>query len=262
MRMFLPMLFAMLPGILGAQTFSVPGDFTLLWNYGDDPRVSGFTVNINPGTPIDVPDPQARSVVLGLQAGTVYDISMTAYSPDLVSAESEVVRVYVGMPLSAPSGLTVSADVAPSVVSVMFTDEMPDGVHDDGVPWELGMKFSVVEDGSITALRHFQVDGDAYTHTGRLWAADGTLLATAMFTQGAPDNWAEVVLDVPVDVSAGAEYVVSVDANTLWPGTAGYLPPANGYLIPLDNMLGLELGAFPDTGGGMYTYFRDVVFER
>lgn len=262
MKQMILFVFSMLPAILGAQTFSVSGDFTLAWDYGDDPRVAGFTVNVNPGGPIDVPDPAARSMVMSLPAGAVYDISMTAYSSDLVSAQSETVRVYVDMPLSAPGNLTVSEDIVPPVVAVMFTDEVPAGAYDDGIPWELGMSFTVVEDGAITALRHFQVDGDAYTHTGRLWTAAGELLATAVFTQGSPNNWAEVALDVPVDVFAGQSYVVSVDANTLWPGTPGYLPPANAYLVPEDNLLTRDVGAFPATVDAKYTYFRDVVFEK
>ena len=255
-------LFSFLPAVLAAQTFSVSGEFMLTWDYGDDPRVAGFTVNVNPGTPIDIPEPAARSAVMGLPGGAVYEISMVAYSADLVSASSEVVRVYVDMPLSPPTGLSVSEDVALPVVAIMFSDEVPDGPFDDGIPWELGMRFSPTSDGVITALRHYHVEGDAYTHTGRLWTGDGSLLATAVFSQGTPNAWAEVALDTPVVVTANAEYVVSVDANTLWPGLTGYLPPANEHLVPINNVLGREIGAFPGTPDGNYSYFRDVVFER
>ncbi|MDT7951103.1 MAG: DUF4082 domain-containing protein, partial [Acetobacteraceae bacterium] len=51
----------------------------------------------------------------------------------------------------------------------------------DGTDYEMGVAFKPLVEGEIAAIRFYQGPNEAGTHTGRLWSADGVLLATAVF---------------------------------------------------------------------------------
>jgi len=62
----------------------------------------------------------------------------------------------------------------------------------DPGPVELGVKFKVDVAGSITGMRFYKGAGNTGTHTGNLWNASGTKLATATFTNETATGWQEV----------------------------------------------------------------------
>ena len=97
-----------------------------------------------------------------------------------------------GNPMSAPVtwSFTTSATGPPpqhqlwddSVVPVHPADADPTAV-------ELGVKFQSDVSGVVSGVRFYKGDGNIGTHTGSLWTVDGTLLATATFTNRArPDG--------------------------------------------------------------------------
>ncbi len=92
---------------------------------------------------------------------------------------------------------------------------------------ELGMRFSTVVDGHITGVRFYKGVGNSGTHTGSLWTADGTRLATATFTNESTEGWQSVTFATPVPVTAGQTYLVS------------YFGPAGRYSLDIG---GLENG--------------------
>jgi Domain of unknown function (DUF4082) len=47
---------------------------------------------------------------------------------------------------------------------------------------ELGIRFQATVNGFVTGIRFYKGKANTGTHSGSLWAADGTRLATAMFT--------------------------------------------------------------------------------
>ena len=71
------------------------------------------------------------------------------------------------------------------------------------------MKFRSDVAGVVTGVRFYKGDGNTGTHTGNLWTADGTLLATATFTNETATGWQQVSFSSPVAIAANTTYVVS-----------------------------------------------------
>lgn len=63
----------------------------------------------------------------------------------------------------------------------VFTSQTPSTTDTDG-PYEMGMKFRSSESGTITQIRYYKYSGENGSHTGRLWSAGGTQLASVTFT--------------------------------------------------------------------------------
>lgn len=80
---------------------------------------------------------------------------------------------------------------------------------DDGVPLELGVKFRSDVPGYLTGLRFYKSADSTAQHTGHLWAADGTLLAEAVFTGESASGWQVVQFSPPVAIDAHTTYVAS-----------------------------------------------------
>jgi len=122
--------------------------------------------------------------------------------------------------------------------------------HEDGTPVELGVKFTSVVPGFINGIRFFSANEVSGTYTGHLWTADGTLLATAIFTNVTPDGWQEVLFSEPVAIDAQTVYVASYhNASGVYVATTGGLtgPVHNGYSLS-------ALGTTAGDGNGVYTY--------
>ncbi len=81
---------------------------------------------------------------------------------------------------------------------------------------ELGVKFTTQEYGQITGIRFYKSTANTGTHVGSLWTANGTLLASAVFTNESGSGWQTVTFPNPVTVTPNTTYV------------AGYLAP-NGH---------------------------------
>lgn len=127
-----------------------------------------------------------------------------------------------------------------------FTDDTePDqAVDSDRSSVEVGMRFVPKVDGTITALRFYRSAANPGPHRGTLWDGDGTVLARADFAAGGDAGWQTAELEPPVDVAAGAEYVVS------------YLAPGGRYAADehyFDTGIENDYFAIP-SGAGVYAY--------
>lgn len=148
----------------------------------------------------------------------------------------------------------------------LFTSQTPLlGSASDGVPYELGMKFRSSRSGQITAIRYWRANSDAGTHTGRIWSASGTLLASVVFSNESASGWQQQALANPLPIQANTVYVVSVNIALNYPFTLSGLANAivNGDLSSVadgNNGVHGSPGTFPTNSYQSSNYFRDVVF--
>ncbi|CAM3401787.1 DUF4082 domain-containing protein [Corallococcus sp. ZKHCc1 1396] len=82
----------------------------------------------------------------------------------------------------------------------------------DSAAVELGMRFRSDAAGRIMGVRFYKGAGNTGTHTGSLWSASGTLLATATFQGETASGWQEARFATPVTIAADTNYVVSYHA--------------------------------------------------
>ncbi|HVY67582.1 MAG TPA: DUF4082 domain-containing protein, partial [Patescibacteria group bacterium] len=150
----------------------------------------------------------------------------------------------------------------------LFTNQTPTTVNNtDGtnVNYELGMRFQPAVNGQITAIRFWKSSKETGTHTGRIWNASGTQLASVVFSGETASGWQEQALATPLSVSANAEYTVSVNTGkTYYADTVNGLASkiTNGDLSSVagDNGRFGSPGTYPTTSWQNSNYFRDVRF--
>ncbi len=145
------------------------------------------------------------------------------------------------------------------------TPASPDAT--DGVPYELGMKFTPVVNGSVTDIRYYKAASEgAGTHVGKIWTDAGVLLTTVAFTSESSSGWQQQALPVALAVTAGTTYVVSVNAVDHFALTTAYFTSAqtsyNGNITaPVTaGVLNTSAGSFPSSSFNNSNYFRDIVF--
>ncbi len=121
---------------------------------------------------------------------------------------------------------------------------------------ELGVKFRVDVDGSVTGIRFYKGAGNSGEHVGNLWSTSGELLATAIFTNETSTGWQQVNFSTPVTIAADTVYVASYHApNGHYSANSAYFS-ANG----VDNGV-LHLLQNGESGGnGLYAYSTSSVF--
>ncbi len=115
---------------------------------------------------------------------------------------------------------------------------------------ELGVKFQATANGTVSGIRFYKEPDNTGTHTGTLWTASGTELATGTFTNESTQGWEELDFSTPVTVTAGTTYVASYHTTTgHYADTSGGLSSAvtNGPLTALAN-------------GGVYAYGSSTTF--
>ncbi len=153
----------------------------------------------NPQTPIEVPESTNSVIVKGLTNGSNYTFAVTATNAVGVSAPSN------------PSSSVTPQDTILDFTTPTIVDS------GDGLSSELGVKFTSETVGTITGIRFYKAAANTGTHTGGLWSANGTLLASATFTNETATGWQEARFSTPVQIAANTTYV------------AGYFAPKGHY---------------------------------
>ncbi|HEY3183008.1 MAG TPA: Ig-like domain-containing protein [Gaiellaceae bacterium] len=129
---------------------------------------------------------------------------------------------------------------------------------------ELGVKFTLDAPAQLSAVAFYKDGAETGTHVGRLWTADGILLAGVPFAAETASGRQEQALPTPIALAAGVTYVASVGVNNAFVQTLGGLntPIGSG---PLHSVLG-ENAVFADAAESFPTqsflssnYFVDVV---
>lgn len=88
----------------------------------------------------------------------------------------------------------------------------PEGstTSDDPSGFELGVKVVPQSNGYISKIRFYKpIISPDTTHTGNIWNAQGTKLASATFTNETEYGWQEATLASPLAVQQGEVYVIS-----------------------------------------------------
>jgi hypothetical protein len=127
---------------------------------------------------------------------------------------------------------------APSIASV-----------NDPSAIEVGVKFTASENGDITGLRFYKGPANTGPHVADLWSTDGTLLATAAFTNETPSGWQQVNFSAPVAITAGTTYVASYHTNS-----GDYAADPNLFAASLTNGPLTALSSASSGGNGVYAY--------
>jgi hypothetical protein len=127
------------------------------------------------------------------------------------------------------------------------------------------MKFQVSQSGKITTVRYWKAPDETGTHTGRIWSATGTLLASVTFTGETASGWQVQALSTPLSIQPNTTYVVSVNVNRYYVATSSGLASsvANGPISSVaDGGNGVfgNPGSFPVNSWQNSNYFRDIGF--
>jgi hypothetical protein len=201
------------------------------------------------------------------QPGTTRLASSRDYA--IVNAQSDAAgRLTLSHFVGAFNGMQIVGDFDTHTIFTTQTPETLDG-YQDGVPYELGTRIRPSTNGVITSLRFWRPGllPRSETPLGKLYAADGTVIAEATFPAipfGPASGWQQVELTTPVRVTAGSEYVVSVSSSGYYPfarsGAATTI--GNGPLTTAGPGAGVygPPGAMPTNTYINSHYFRDVVF--
>jgi hypothetical protein len=150
--------------------------------------------------------------------------------------------------------------------STLFTTQTPVIPNaTDNVAYELGTKFQASAPGQISAILYWKAPSETGTHTGKIWSANGTLLASVTFSGESASGWQAQALTSPLAIQANTTYVVSVNVNRYYVATGRGLASTvvNGDLSSVaDGANGVygNSGAFPNNSYNNTNYFRDVSF--
>jgi len=154
---------------------------------------------------------------------------------------------------------------APSTFSIVSTADVPAVANwPQASANELGVRFTTDVDGTITAVKFYKGAQNTGTHTGSLWATDGTLLATGTFTGETDSGWQTLTFDQPVAITAGT-YLASYHTEVgFYSANLGFFEASGIHSGPLHvatNAGAFAPGAgFPDPPSTAY-YWVDVVFK-
>ncbi|WP_344659660.1 DUF4082 domain-containing protein [Catenulispora subtropica] len=143
--------------------------------------------------------------------------------------------------------------------SVFPADSVP-GTPDSGDFFGvvLGVKVVPASAGRIQGIRFYKSSANTGTHTGSLWASDGTLLATGTFTGETATGWQTLMFANPVPVRPDTTYIAS------------YYAPNGHYAYDTGYFMNGGAGAAPITapsddaggGNGVYTYGGATAFPH
>jgi hypothetical protein len=208
---------------------------------GNGSAVTGYIVTPYLGTsaqtPTQVLSGSATSAsITGLTNSTAYTFTVSATN-------------------SFGTGPASSASPAVTPASTLLDFSTPQTVDSgDTTPVELGVKFTAQSGGVIRGIRFYKSAANTGTHSGALWTATGTQLATVTFSNETASGWQYGLFSTPVSISAGTTYV------------AGYFDPVGhysfqsfGFSSALSNPP-LQAVANSVSANGVYAYAQQSTF--
>jgi hypothetical protein len=210
--------------------------------------VSGVEISTDGGTtwhPVTSMSAAATSVTWSYTwsaTGTGNVTIQTRATDDSGNIETPTGGIQVSV--NCPCGL-YSQNYVPSVTA-----------KNDPTALELGMKFQSTVSGWVAGVRFYKGTGNNGTHTGSLWTASGTLLATGTFTNETASGWQTLMFANPVQITANTTYVAgyydpdghyAADVQQFYPATTG-----SPYLSPLYSPPLVAIRANYKTGNGVY----------
>ncbi len=186
--------------------------------------------------------PTTSTTITGLTNGTTYTFTITATNATGSSTPS---------PHSNPTTPTTESAASDSI----FGQSKPGTVDSgDSHSTVLGVKFSSEVAGSITGIRFYKATTNTGTHTGSLWSASGTLLASATFTTETASGWQQLTLPKPVAISPNTTYVASYLAPK------GHYSDTPGAFLTAISSPPLSALANTTSANGVYAYATTNTF--
>jgi hypothetical protein len=130
--------------------------------------------------------------------------SLGARMRSVVAALVSILALIAGVAATAPSAQAAEGDVTifGTTVPAVASDSDTSGV-------ELGVTFIPRVNGSVSAVRFYKGTANTGVHTGSVWNAAGSRLATVTFSDETASGWQVATFASPVSVTAGQRYIVS-----------------------------------------------------
>ncbi|WP_375431149.1 DUF4082 domain-containing protein [uncultured Friedmanniella sp.] len=139
----------------------------------------------------------------------------------------------------------------------------------DGSDVTLGTKFTASADGFISGLRFYKAAANTGPHTGTLYAANGTVLATGTFKNETASGWQTMTFNSSVAITAGTTYVAAYRAPNghysadltyfAVPHNAGVLTASGGTGVA--NGVYAEGANFPSSSYRQTNYYVDPLYS-
>lgn len=130
---------------------------------------------------------------------------------------------------------------------------------------ELGTRFTPTVSGQAVGVRFYKAAEDSSSHTGALWSASGTKLASVKFSNESASGWQSAGFASPVNLVAGTSYVVSYHTSDGYFATANFsgssvtpdlsVPSVNAGVYRYGTKSG-----FPTSTWNSSMYWADVAF--
>ena len=140
----------------------------------------------------------------------------------------------------------------PNTTAPVVVDSGPDSAV------ELGVKFRSDIDGTIAGIRFYKAAANTGVHIGNLWASDGMLLTTVIFSNETASGWQEALFDTPVAIASNTVYVASYHAdNGHYSADLNYFLEQGVDNPPLHMLMNGVFG-----GNGVYAYGASSVFPN
>ncbi|MCC7335950.1 MAG: DUF4082 domain-containing protein [Pirellulaceae bacterium] len=240
--------------IIGTFNESIESTSLVFTLTGPNSQLVPGTIDYNDGTRTVTLDPTET-----LQPQTNYIVTLDAR--DLAGNQSSYSWSFTTVEV-ANSASIWSASTVPSVLSDNDTSAV-----------ELGLKFSVKQDGFISSVRFYKGALNTGMHVGKLWTSSGTLLGSATFSNETNSGWQQVDFSTPIAVTANTTYVVSYYApNGRYSVNSNFFTSGgvvNGSLTALGNGVAGGNGVYRYGSGGGFpsnsynasNYWVDVVFS-
>ena len=130
----------------------------------------------------------------------------------------------------------------------LFPTAVPQTFESNMQTFEHAVEFSPSVNGQITHIRFWKAPGEpSGNHVGRIWTANGLLLASAFFTNETASGWQEVQLQTPLSVTANVKYRVTYNVHQVVAKTTNGIPSAitSGPLVAWRSFTATPAGSFP-----------------
>lgn len=129
----------------------------------------------------------------------------------------------------------------------------------------LGAKFQTTKPGVVKGVRFYKGTGNGGTHTGKLWTAGGTLLASVTFSGETASGWQRADFATPVTIQANTTYVVGYVARqghySAGTNLSATNPRVSGDLKETQGVYVYSTTGFPTLNYQNSHYYADVVFS-
>ncbi|MBK8204784.1 MAG: DUF4082 domain-containing protein [Bdellovibrionales bacterium] len=166
---------------------------------------------------LGVASPMSPAVLIDQPSGTYFHpyLNVTVSTAGGAAYFKSKVGLASNTDCSSSIGYGAEYQIADSTPNYLFTSQTPSSEYTDGgTTYELGMQFEANFSGKITGMRYYRTSSEGGSHTGHLWDADQTLLATVNFSGETASGWQQATFSSPVNIVPDRLYMVSSNINS------------------------------------------------